>query len=185
MVRKLIPDANSFKLGMTRIERNPGESQAQFDATKDTATFELSGQTHTLVLDGKLDDVLAQGVHAWHEGESLITDLRHFSGKAEAIAKVCKDSEELGNTAIIDLGTGVEWMALPNYRPDDHTVYGYQLLSGPGPQQINVSLREDGINLVVETRDKQRNIHHANRGVIGYDGSVTPNAEGVTWNMAR
>lgn len=181
MVFKMGPD-QIFRMGVVRLERRPGESQAQFDATKAQAVFPSDGQEHQLVLDGKVDDVILKGLHPGY-GDRLITELKELAPHAAKIAAACKASEEFLATAEVDLGTGSSWWVIPAYNAQ-HEITSYDLLAGPGPQKLNVRFAEGGLDVTVSSDDKPRELSHAMRGLIAADGSVTPTLEGVSWKLA-
>lgn len=181
MVIKMGPDS-IFKLGLVRIERRPGESNEQFEATKDQAVFPSQGQEHQLVLDGKVDDVILKGLHPGY-GERLITRLDELAPHAAKIAEACKASEEFLATPEVDLGTGSNWWVIPSFNTK-HEITSYDLLAGPGPQKVNVRFAEGGLDVIVSSDDKQRELSHSMRGLIAADGSVTPTLEGVSWKLA-
>ncbi|MGE0490110.1 MAG: hypothetical protein AB7S38_12960 [Vulcanimicrobiota bacterium] len=181
MVVKMGPD-QIFKTGFVRIERKPGESNEQFDATKDQAVFPSEGQEHKLELDGKVDDVILKGLNPGY-GQSLITELSELAPHAAKIAAACKASEAFLATAEVDLGTGSSWWVIPSYNTQ-HEITSYDLLAGPGPQKLNVRFAEGGLDVIVSSDDKQRDLGHAMRGLIAADGSVTPTLEGVSWKLA-
>lgn len=184
-VLKLNP-SEPFWSGITRIQRNAGETQQQFDATKDQATFQVDGDSYTLNLDGKIDDVVLKGVRPYYEGEHLITDIRELKDQAGALRETCLKSEDILTNAEVDLGTGNPWYCFPQKDPNTHKTYGYELISGPGPQKLSVRLEENGIvDVAVSTEDRQRDLGHSMRAKIGPDGSCDPFLEGVTWKLAR
>jgi hypothetical protein len=182
---KNIPPSQPFWTGFTRIEHAKGETQEQFEATKGDATYPVGSDSHVLVLDGKLDEAVASGVHAWSEGERLITDIRELAPKVAAIRDACKKSDDELVTSEVDLGTGYDWVAFPNKDPKTHAFASYDLISGPGPQQISVRFEGEETRLWVSTKDKQRDLGHSMSAQIKADGTCEPIGEGVSWQLAR
>lgn len=181
-VVKLCPDA-PFYTGITRIQRKAGETQEQFDSTKDQATFQVGSQTHTLQLDGKVEDVIFQGLRAGH-GDTLISDIRQLARHGSALRETCLRSENTFANAEVDLGTGNPWYVFPD-KDDEYKTYGYTLVNGPGPQTISVKLEDNGVvDVCVSSEDKTRDLRHSMRAKIGDDGSCEPHLEGVSWHIA-
>lgn len=179
------PPSSTFGIGVTRINRGANESQEQFDSTKDTATYQIGRDTHTLVLDGKLDEAILEGVRPYFLGEKIITDIRDLGPGIEGLKRACRESQDYRNDATVDLGTGAEWHAFPNYDLKNQKITSYDFVSGPGPQTLNARFTEDGgLDVVVSSQDKRREVSHSMRAVFSPDGACTPNLEGVTWHMA-
>lgn len=179
MVFKTPPD-NFFRTGITRIERKPGESQEQFDATKDQATYQVKDEIHTLILDGKVDGEILDGVRPGN-GDTLLTHVGELAPHYAKIKTACEKSEAFLATEKVDLGTGNDWFILPKYKHDDHSVYGYELISGAGPQTLAVYPIEDGMDMTLHTRNALKDLRHSVSARITPDGKVTPLAEGVSW----
>jgi len=184
-VVKLTPDA-PFWSGITRIQRKESETQEQFDATKDQATFQVGQDTHTLTLDGKVDDIILQGLNPYYQSDRLITDIRQLSGKATELREACLKSEDAFANAEVDLGTGNNWYCFPQKDSQTHQTYGYELISGPGPQTLSVRLEDNGVvDVCVSSKDEVRDLGHSMRAKITPDGSCEPTLEGVSWQLAR
>lgn len=182
-VVKLTPDA-PFWSGITRIQRKAGETPEQFEATKGQATFQVGQDTHTLQLDGKVDDIVLQGLKPCY-GDKLIKDLRELSQQGPALREACLKSEAFLSHTEIDLGTGSNWAVFPQ-KDSEYKTYGYDLVSGPGPQTLSVRLEENGvIDVCVNSNDKNREVNHSMRAKIGSDGSCEPILEGVSWLLAH
>lgn len=182
-VLKMTPDA-PFWSGITRIQRKAGETQEQFEATKDQATFQVGQDTHTLQLDGKVDDIVLQGLNPCY-GDKLITDIRELASHGPALREACLKSEDVFANAEIDLGTGNNWYVFPQ-KDSQHKTYGYELVNGPGPQTLSVRLEDHGvIDLCVSSQDHGRELRHSMRAKIGPEGSCEPTLEGVSWKLAR
>jgi hypothetical protein len=177
-----LPPREPFWTGITRIERKPGESQEQFDSTKEQATYQVGKETHTLVLDGKVDQVIASGLESWY-GDRIVHDIRELAPKAAEIRQACKAAEDFGDLVKVDLGTGNEWFVLPNIDSKTGAVSSYDLISGPGPQRMSAQLKDGGVDLVVSSSDERRNLRHSMRAMLGDDGSCTPTLEGVSWEL--
>lgn len=184
MVVKLSPDKSLFGTGITRIDRRPGETQEQFDATKDQATYQIGADTHTLVLDGKIDEALAGGLQPGYN-RRLLSDIRDLAGKTEEILHACKTSEDWRSEGTVDLGTGAEWTAFPNTDPKTHLVTSYDLIEGPGPQEVNVRLLDDGMIISVSSKDQKRELGHSMSAHFSADGSCNLVSEGVSWQVAK
>ena len=184
-VVKLNPEAPFW--GITRIQRNAAETQEQFDSTKDQATFQIGQDTHTLTLDGKIDDAILQGLNPDYTGsDRLITDIRQLSGKASDLREACLKSEDVFANAEVDLGTGNNWFCFPQKDSQTQQTYGYELVCGPGPQTVSVRLEDNGVvDVCVSSKDNARDLHHSMRAKITPDGSCQPTLEGVSWKIAR
>lgn len=188
MVRKLLPKSSVFSIGLTTIQRLPKESQQQFDATKGDATYPFKGETHTLILDGKTDDVVFSELYK--PEENFITDLQQLRGKTEAIVKACKASEDIFGDiqeAEVDLGTRQPWIALPdldrNAEVIGHTLYPAN--SGRS-HSISVSQSEEGVRLTVSTETPNRSglsgeetLGHTMAGLFTSDGSIIADYEAI------
>lgn len=182
-VMKLEPSA-PFWSGITRIQRQAGESPEQFEASKERATFQVEGQQHTLTLDGKVDDIVLQGLRPYSTVDRLITDIRELKDKASVLRQACLSSEEDFSNVEVDLGSGSSWWVFPQKDSQTHKTYGYELLNGPGPQTIFVKLEENGVDVCVTSQDKTRELGHSMRAKIGDEGSCDPFLEGVSWRLA-
>lgn len=179
MVVKLSP-SNFLGVGITRIDRKPGESQEHFDATKDEATYQVKDHVYTLILDGKVDSEVMDGVRPMY-GEKLISDVGELAPHYSEIAKACKESEDFLATATVDLGTGHDWAVLPKYKSDDHSIYGYDLISGPGPQTIAVYPMNVGMDMTLSTKNVSKDLGHSVSAKFTAEGLVTPFSEGISW----
>lgn len=182
-VHKMTPDA-PFWSGITRIQRKAGETQEQFDATKDQATFQVGQETHTLQLDGKVDDIVLQGLRPGY-GDTLISDIRQLANHGPAIREACLKSEDVFSNAEVDLGTGSPWYAFPD-KDEKYQTYGYTLVNGPGPQTVSVKLEDNNVvDVCVSSKDNARDLGHSMRAKIGADGTCEPHLEGISWKISQ
>ena len=188
MVTKSTP--NLFSMEMVSIRRGPNESQEQFDATKDQATFPFKGETHTLVFDGKTDDVVLKQFD--NPETRFITDLQQLRGKSTSILKACKASEDdfyKEEDIRVELGTDSDWVALYDQNPEDPS---YTLLpQGVGrAHSIAVKKSEQGLLMTVQTETQamltsQPVLKHVMTGLLTADGQVIPNSESVIYRDGR
>jgi len=185
LIRKLLPDKGFFNSGVTTITRAPGETQEQFDATKDQATFRHGGETHTLVLDGKTDDVVLQSVNKYVDQETWITDLKQLEGKTVEILTACKHAEDIFDDLeddTVTLQAGKTWIALPDFNKE-HEVTGYTLLppSYGKSHSISVDPHGDSYRFSVSTDSSDGALGHSMSGILQKDGSIKPYHEGISW----
>ena len=178
-----IPPSSPFGTGITRIHRAPAETQEQFDATKGDAVYHIGNESHTLVLDGKLDESIASGISPWY-GDRLLTEVAEIAPSRENLRQACLESHNWSANPTVDLGTGAEWNVFPNKDLKTSAFTSYDLISGPGPQTLNVRFAEGGLDVSVHSQDKQRDVGHTMRAFIADDGVCTPTVEGVTWHVA-
>lgn len=179
-----IPPREPFWTAITRIDRRAGETQEQFDATRGEATYQVGKDTYTLELDGKLDEEISKGVHAYYHDETLVTDIRSLASKTQAIKDACLESQDFRADPTVDLGTGVDWHVFPNYDTKNQTITSYDLISGPGPQSLNARFTDDGgLDLTVSSEDKKRDLRHSMRATFAADGSCALASEGVIWHQ--
>lgn len=169
--------------GFTRIERSDGETQEQFDAGKGEAGFPVGARAHTLILDGKLDDVFCQGFD--DAQETMITDLRKLSPYLASIRKACAESTDTGKAPSVSLGPAGTFVPIPNFGRRGNHATSFDLLGGRGSQNLNAILNFDGsLDLTVHTQDKQRELSHTMRANFRSDGTCAPKLETAFWHLA-
>ena len=184
MIRKILPNPQLFNTGVTTIQKSSRESQEQFDATKDQATFTFGGEAHILQLDGKVDDIVTQQLR--NPENNYITDLEQLRGKTNEILKACQASEDMSSdfkSQSLDLGLNNKWFASPNYDEnheiDGHTLYPIGRGSG---HSITVESEEPGLKMTVSTETPQSaGLGHSMSGLFLTDGRVILQHEGVSY----
>ena len=77
-MRSAIPLARERCLGYRFFSEPP----SRLPAKRRTEIRLSSEDTHTLTLDGKVDDIVLQGLNPYNQSDGLITDIRQLSGKA-------------------------------------------------------------------------------------------------------
>jgi hypothetical protein len=180
-----IPPSKPFWTGITFIQHGKGETPEQFESSKDQATFQVGSETHTLVLDGKIDPVIAAEVRPWGAGERVFTDIRELAPKAADIARTCQQSEKAFGEAAVDLGTGGEWTAFPRKDAKTKEVTHYELYSGLCPQKLLVQFAEGGTLLTVNSENRAKDVHHSMSALITPEGECQVKHESVTWQLTQ
>ena len=184
MIKKLLPDPKLFNIGVTTIQKAPQESEEQFNATKDQATFSFEGQSHTLKLDGKIDDIVAQQLR--NPERNHITDLEQLKGKTSEIMAACEASEDMKSdfhSQTLDLGLETKWFASPDYN-ENHEIDGHTLypIGRGGGHSISVSQEEDGLKMIVSTdTPESAGLGHSMSGLFTNDGQIILQHEGVSY----
>jgi hypothetical protein len=178
-----IPPSNPFDTGITRIKREFGETQEEFDATKNDATYQIGRDTYTLVFDGKLDEPIASGIRPRH-GDRILTDVAELVPNRASLRDACLKSQDTLADASVDLGTGGAWHAYPNYDSKTATIASYDLVSKPGSQTLSVKFVDGGLDVSVHSRDRKREVDHTMRAIIADHGSCTVTVEGVSWQLS-
>ena len=184
MIKKIMPDPKFFNVGITTIQKSPQESEEQFEATKDQATFTFERETHTLKLDGKTDELITQQLR--NPDQNYITDLEQLKGKTDEILAACKACEDMKSdfqSQTLDLGLETKWFASPDYN-ENHEIDGHTLYpigKGDG-HSISVSQEEGGLKMLVSTdTPKSAGLGHSMSGLFTNDGQIILQHEGVSY----